>query len=60
MRYGYFDNENREYVISQVDVPVSWTNYLGVKESCALSSLKTPADIPSIAARTPPHHALSA
>ena len=29
MRYGYFDNEHREYVIDRVDVPVSWTNYIG-------------------------------
>ncbi|MBQ0000445.1 MAG: N,N'-diacetylchitobiose phosphorylase [Clostridiales bacterium] len=32
MRYGYFDNENREYVIDRVDVPVSWTNYIGTKD----------------------------
>ena len=38
MRYGYFDNENREYVIDRVDVPVSWTNYLGVKDLCAIVS----------------------
>ncbi|HEU5402129.1 MAG TPA: hypothetical protein VFU86_12275, partial [Terriglobales bacterium] len=38
MRYGYFDNENREYVIDRVDVPVSWTNYLGVKDLCAVLS----------------------
>ena len=29
MRYGYFDNDKREYVIDKVDVPVSWTNYIG-------------------------------
>ena len=29
MQYGHFDNENREYVIDRVDVPVSWTNYIG-------------------------------
>ena len=29
MRYGYFDNAHREYVIDRVDVPVSWTNYIG-------------------------------
>ena len=34
MRYGYFDNANREYVIDRVDIPVSWTNYLGVKDMC--------------------------
>ena len=32
MQYGYFDNEHREYVIDRVDVPVSWTNYIGVKD----------------------------
>ena len=36
MQYGYFDNENREYVIDRVDVPVSWTNYLGVEDMCAV------------------------
>jgi len=38
LRYGYFDNENREYVIDRVDVPVSWTNYLGVKDLCTVLS----------------------
>ncbi len=32
MQYGHFDNENREYVIDRVDVPVSWTNYIGTGE----------------------------
>lgn len=32
MQYGHFDNENREYVIDRVDLPVSWTNYIGVKD----------------------------
>jgi N,N'-diacetylchitobiose phosphorylase len=27
MRYGYFDDENLEYVIERPDIPVSWTNY---------------------------------
>ncbi len=36
MQYGHFDNENREYVIDRVDLPVSWTNYLGVKNMCAV------------------------
>ncbi|MCA1949321.1 MAG: N,N'-diacetylchitobiose phosphorylase [Treponema sp.] len=38
MQYGYFDDEKREYVISRPDVPVSWTNYLGVKDLCAVIS----------------------
>ena len=29
MQYGHFDNEKREYVIDRIDVPVSWTNYIG-------------------------------
>jgi N,N'-diacetylchitobiose phosphorylase len=38
MRYGYFDNKNKEYVIDRPDVPVSWTNYLGVKDLCTVIS----------------------
>ena len=29
MQYGHFENEKREYVIDRVDLPVSWTNYIG-------------------------------
>ena len=29
MRYGYFDNEKREYVIDRPDTPAPWVNYLG-------------------------------
>jgi N,N'-diacetylchitobiose phosphorylase len=36
MKYGYFDNDKREYVIERVDLPTSWTNYLGVKDMCAV------------------------
>lgn len=36
MRYGHFDNEKREYVIERVDLPTSWTNYLGVKDTCVV------------------------
>ena len=36
MQYGHFDNEKREYVIDRVDLPTSWTNYLGVEEMCAV------------------------
>lgn len=36
MQYGHFDNEKREYVIDRVDLPASWTNYLGVKDMCAV------------------------
>ncbi|MDF2543317.1 MAG: glycosyltransferase 36 [Herbinix sp.] len=36
MKYGHFDHEKREYVIEQVDLPTSWTNYLGVKDLCAV------------------------
>ena len=32
MRYGYFDDEKREYVIDRLDIPTSWTNYLGVED----------------------------
>ena len=36
MQYGHFDNEKREYVIDRVDLPTSWTNYLGVKDMCVV------------------------
>ena len=36
MRYGHFDNEKREYVIDRVDLPCSWTNYLGVEDMAAV------------------------
>ncbi len=29
MRYGYFDDEQREYVITRPDTPLPWMNYLG-------------------------------
>ncbi len=29
MRYGYFDDKNKEYVIERPDTPQSWSNYLG-------------------------------
>ena len=29
MRYGYFDDEHREYVITRPDPPLPWINYLG-------------------------------
>jgi N,N'-diacetylchitobiose phosphorylase len=38
MRYGHFDNHNREYVIERPDVPVSWTNYIGVENLCTVLS----------------------
>ena len=36
MRYGYFDHERREYVINRVDVPTSWTNYIGIRDMCGV------------------------
>jgi len=38
MHYGFFDDRNREYVIERPDVPVSWTNYIGVKDLCTVIS----------------------
>ncbi|HSF80616.1 MAG TPA: glycosyl hydrolase family 65 protein [Anaerolineales bacterium] len=29
MQFGYFDDERREYVITQPDTPLPWINYLG-------------------------------
>ena len=36
MQYGHFDNEKKEYVIDNVALPASWTNYLGVKDTCVV------------------------
>ncbi|MGL4982834.1 MAG: GH36-type glycosyl hydrolase domain-containing protein, partial [Treponemataceae bacterium] len=38
MKYGYFDDEKREYVIDNVAIPVSWTNYLGTESTGAVIS----------------------
>ncbi len=38
MRYGHFDTEHDEYVVERPDVPVSWTNYIGVKDMCVVLS----------------------
>jgi cellobiose phosphorylase len=32
VRYGHFDDERREYVISRPDTPLPWINYLGMEE----------------------------
>jgi N,N'-diacetylchitobiose phosphorylase len=36
MRYGYFDDEAKEYVITRPDTPQSWSNYLGSTEYGAI------------------------
>ena len=38
MKYGYFDDENREYVITSPDTPAPWANYLGSPKYGALIS----------------------
>lgn len=38
MRYGYFDDANREYVIDRPDTPAPWANYLGSPEYGAIIS----------------------
>lgn len=38
MKYGYFDLENKEYVITKPDTPASWVNYLGSPEYGAIIS----------------------
>ncbi|MBN1202585.1 MAG: glycosyl transferase [Anaerolineae bacterium] len=38
MRYGYFDDERREYVITQPDTPLPWLNYLGCENYFGLIS----------------------
>ena len=38
MKYGFFDEPNREYVISRPDTPAPWANYLGSPQYGALIS----------------------
>lgn len=38
MNYGYFDEGNREYVITRPDTPAPWANYLGSPEYGAIIS----------------------
>lgn len=37
-KYGYFDQENKEFVITRPDTPLPWINYLGSEQYCALMS----------------------
>ena len=32
MKYGHFDDENREYVITRPDTPLPWINYIGCQD----------------------------
>lgn len=36
MQYGFFDDKNKEYVITNPDTPRSWSNYLGSTEYGAI------------------------
>lgn len=38
MKYGWFDDKNKEFVITRPDTPTPWINYLGCDEYCALMS----------------------
>ncbi|HSB90147.1 MAG TPA: glycosyl transferase [Anaerolineales bacterium] len=38
MRYGHFDDDRREYVITRPDTPLPWINYLGTEDFLALIS----------------------
>lgn len=38
MKYGYFDDKNKEYVITKPDTPAPWANYLGSPEYGAIIS----------------------
>lgn len=38
MKFGHFDNKNREYVIMRPDTPLPWINYLGCEDYCGLIS----------------------
>ena len=38
MKFGYFDDANREYVITTPKTPLPWINYLGCEDFFSLVS----------------------
>ena len=38
MQFGYFDDDQREYIITRYDTPLPWINYLGSEEYFGLIS----------------------
>ena len=38
MKFGYFDDANKEYVIQNPKTPYPWINYLGTQEFFSLIS----------------------
>ena len=38
MRFGHFDDEQREYIIDRPDTPLPWINYLGSEDYFGLIS----------------------
>ena len=40
MKYGHFDDANREYVITNPKTPYPWINYLGNEDFFSLTSIE--------------------
>ena len=38
MKFGYFDDQHKEYVITSPRTPLPWINYLGCEDSFSLVS----------------------
>jgi len=38
IKFGYFDDEKKEYVITRPDTPVPWINYLSNGKYCSMVS----------------------
>ena len=38
MKYGYFDDSSREYVITTPKTPLPWINYLGCEDFFSIKS----------------------
>ena len=57
MKFGHFDDDAREYVITTPRTPLPWINYLAARLSLALSPTRRAA---TVFTRTlaPPHHPL--
>ena len=57
MKFGYFDDANKEYVINSPKTPYPWINYLGNQGSflilpAATASIRTPVSAASPAIAT--------
>ena len=57
MRYGHFDDANREYVIERPDTPRPWSNYLGSRRYGGIITNNAGGEAPTFLVMNPGDHA---